>query len=108
MYKKAKEARKNKNKTPIKVTLVSLLFLRVFFFIIYTMSSSSSSSVAETTPVHVFIGQNAGMLVKLLGFSAALFAFPILTFFMTLHSLFDGKEENFFFSLYDLLNKNNN
>ncbi|KAI9358842.1 hypothetical protein BD770DRAFT_387066 [Pilaira anomala] len=58
------------------------------------MSDSSSKqttrNVAEATPVHVFISQNAGMLVKLLSFSAALFAFPILTFFCTLHSLFEG------------------
>lgn len=59
------------------------------------MSQSTQEKISKTdpelTPVHVFIGQNAGMLVKLLSFSAALFAFPIVTFFATLHSLFDGK-----------------
>lgn len=65
------------------------------------MSDSSSKettrNVAEATPVHVFVSQNAGMLVKLLSFSAALFAFPILTFFCTLHSLFEGKMNVYYF-----------
>jgi hypothetical protein len=50
-----------------------------------------SSTHPELAPVHEFIAQNAGTMVKLATFSAALFAFPIVTFFVTLHSLFDGK-----------------
>jgi hypothetical protein len=42
------------------------------------------------TPFHMYLGNNAGTLVKLATFSAALFAFPIVTFFLTLHSWFDG------------------
>ncbi|KAI8088378.1 hypothetical protein BDF21DRAFT_217530 [Thamnidium elegans] len=44
----------------------------------------------EMAPIHAFIAKNAGMLVKLMTFSAALLAFPILTFFCTLHTLFEG------------------
>ncbi|CAO3625997.1 unnamed protein product [Mucor hiemalis] len=40
--------------------------------------------------IQEFISRNAGTMVKLSVFSAALFAFPILTFFCTLHSLFHG------------------
>lgn len=54
-------------------------------------TSSSNQLQAGLTPVHVYISNNAGTLVKLATFSAALFAFPIVTFFLTLHSWFDGK-----------------
>ncbi|KAG2206108.1 hypothetical protein INT47_003757 [Mucor saturninus] len=53
-------------------------------------NSENKVETTDATPLHVFIGQNAGVITKLLGFSAALFAFPIVTFFLTLHSLFDG------------------
>lgn len=49
-----------------------------------------SQQEQEMTSIQEFIGRNAGTMVKLSVFSAALFAFPIVTFFCTLHSLFDG------------------
>lgn len=45
----------------------------------------------EMKSIQEFIGRNAGTMVKLSVFSASLFAFPIVTFFCTLHSLFDGE-----------------
>jgi hypothetical protein len=59
-------------------------------------SQSSKQVVLEKTPEQVsiqeFIGRNSATMVKLSIFSASLFALPILTFFCTLHSLFDGKK----------------
>ncbi|KAL9548139.1 hypothetical protein MBANPS3_005820 [Mucor bainieri] len=45
---------------------------------------------AETASFHSWIGENSAVLVKLMVFTAALFAVPIVTFFATLHTLFDG------------------
>ncbi|KAI8064304.1 uncharacterized protein B0P05DRAFT_554898 [Gilbertella persicaria] len=57
--------------------------------------SGSSSAVKqeeqqETVSIYAWVNDNLNVLVKLMVFTAALFAFPILTFFLTLHSLFDG------------------
>lgn len=60
------------------------------------MSESSKQATVtkeqtgETMSLHSWIGENSSVLVKLMVFTAALFAFPIVTFFATLHSLFDG------------------
>jgi hypothetical protein len=50
----------------------------------------TNQQVSEAAPLHAWISQNLDVLVKLMVFTAALFAFPIVTFFVTLHSLFDG------------------
>lgn len=51
----------------------------------------TNQQASEASPLlHVWISQNLDVLVKLMVFTAALFAFPIVTFFVTLHSLFDG------------------
>ncbi|KAI8355139.1 hypothetical protein BD560DRAFT_407260, partial [Blakeslea trispora] len=50
----------------------------------------TSQTEQETVSLQVWMNDNMGVLVKLIVFTAALFAFPILTFFLTLHSLFDG------------------
>lgn len=44
----------------------------------------------ELTPLYTWISNNLHIIYKLVFFTAALFAFPILAFFLTLHSLFDG------------------
>ncbi|CAO3643053.1 unnamed protein product [Mucor fragilis] len=60
------------------------------------MSESSNQApvtkphAAENASLHQWIGENSSVLVKLMVFTAALFAIPIVTFFTTLHSLFDG------------------
>lgn len=51
----------------------------------------TNQQASEASPLlNVWISQNLDVLVKLMVFTAALFAFPIVTFFVTLHSLFDG------------------
>ncbi|OBZ90410.1 Vacuolar ATPase assembly integral membrane protein vma-21 [Choanephora cucurbitarum] len=52
--------------------------------------SSSNQEKQETVSLQVWMNDNMDVLVKLIVFTAALFAFPILTFFLTLHSLFEG------------------
>ncbi|KAK4521861.1 uncharacterized protein ATC70_004399 [Mucor velutinosus] len=52
--------------------------------------SVTKPNALETASLHSWIGENSGVLVKLMVFTAALFAIPIVTFFTTLHSLFDG------------------
>ncbi|KAI8646133.1 hypothetical protein BD408DRAFT_410734 [Parasitella parasitica] len=58
--------------------------------------SDSKQTVAEnqkaneSISLHAYVAENSDVLVKLMVFTAALCAFPIVTFFMTLHSLFDG------------------
>lgn len=54
-----------------------------------TAVTNQQASEASTS-LHAWISQNLDVLVKLMVFTAALFAFPIVTFFVTLHSLFDG------------------
>jgi hypothetical protein len=49
--------------------------------------------VEDLGPLYVWISQNVNVLTKLFVFTAALFAFPILTFFATLHTLFDGNRK---------------
>ncbi|CAO3699968.1 unnamed protein product [Rhizopus stolonifer] len=48
--------------------------------------------MADETPktLNAWIAENSGVFVKLMTFTAALFGFPILTFFLTLHSWFEG------------------
>ena len=58
--------------------------------VIDTQAMAESADDIKVT-VQEFIGRNASTMVKLSVFSASLFAFPIVTFFTTLHSLFDGK-----------------
>ncbi|KAI9283145.1 hypothetical protein BY458DRAFT_495571 [Sporodiniella umbellata] len=41
-------------------------------------------------PFKVWIEENANVILKLMTFTAALLVGPILTFFLTLHSLFEG------------------
>lgn len=52
--------------------------------------TAQQQKVEDLGSIHVWISQNLNVLVKLFIFTAALFVFPILTFFLTLHSLFDG------------------
>jgi hypothetical protein len=52
--------------------------------------TAQQQRIEEMGPIYVWISQNLNVLIKLFVFTAALFAFPILTFFLTLHSLFDG------------------
>lgn len=42
--------------------------------------------------MQLWISKNAGVFVKLMTFTAAIIAFPIVTFFLTLHSLFEGNK----------------
>lgn len=70
------------------------------------MSESSKQATVtkeqtgETMSLHSWIGENSSVLVKLMVFTAALFAFPIVTFFATLHSLFDGMLSVFLLRVY--------
>jgi ABC-type Fe3+ transport system permease subunit len=57
----------------------------------------------ELSALYTWISVNLDVIYKLVFFTAALFAFPILTFFITLHSLFEGKEESK--KLYLLINQ---
>ncbi|KAI9478283.1 MAG: vacuolar ATPase assembly integral membrane protein vma21 [Benjaminiella poitrasii] len=55
-----------------------------------TQKQQITSPNKEFTPLYIWMGENSAVLVKLAVFTAALFALPIVTFFLTLHSLFEG------------------
>ncbi|KAI7906066.1 uncharacterized protein BX663DRAFT_498663 [Cokeromyces recurvatus] len=44
----------------------------------------------EFPSLSVWVGNNSAVLVKLAVFTVALFALPIVTFYLTLHRFFDG------------------
>lgn len=69
--------KKKKKKTEIK-------FFFPFLSFVLTMAEEKNKSLQQ------WITDNSGVFTKLITFTVALFAFPILTFFYTVHNWFEG------------------